>query len=161
MFAIGVFDAEVEQGVCLRRWKVLGACFSKSLSERGPPGFCSFPLRPSTNGRSVRLKAPAHRFQARVLQVYTATISISARWLLDARVAHVQNHHRYGLSNNNRDCLLALSAATARKLVREEDWPALIPKVGVPISRIARGKYENFEQLRERAPRVKHSLVCS
>lgn len=55
--------------------------------------------------------------------------------------------------------LLALSAAAAGKLAREEDWPALIPKSGrvSDFTNGARGKRECFEQLRERVPRDKHS----
>lgn len=92
-------------------WRRLEACFSKSLSERGPSGFCSFPLCPSTNGRSVRLKASVHRFQAPILQVY---IGHRIRFYAVSTHAHI-----HGLSNNNRDWLLALSAATAGKLVRD------------------------------------------
>lgn len=112
-------------------------------------------LFPSTNGRSVRLKASAHRFQ----YCKPTSAAITHFYAVSTR-AHVHaTTDTDRLTIIGTGWLLALSAAAAGKLAREEDWPALIPKSGrvSDFTNGARGKRECFEQLRERVPRDKHS----
>lgn len=133
-----------------------GGSFFPSLFQKEAQLF-GLLLFPSTNGRSVRLKASPHRTP--ILQAHVGRHRIAHFYAVSTR-AHVH-------AITDTDCLtiigtgwlLALSAAAAGKLAREEDWPALIPKSGrvSDFTNGARGKRECFEQLRERVPRDKHS----
>lgn len=98
-------------------------CFRKEARR-------AFALSHSTNGRSVRLKASVHRFQVPILQAY-----IGHR-IHSYACTHVHAIHE--LSNNNRDRLLALSAAAAGKLARDGRLAGVnLPKVAeFPILRM-------------------------
>ena len=156
VFAIGAFDAEGKERVCLRWRKAPGACFSRSLFQKeARRAFALSHSGPSTNGRSARLKASSLSFPSpgSIARVCTAVVSISARVASTAATRCTRTctyihgpSGDVGLSNNNRDCLLACFVRGYGEEIgqSQEDWPALIPKVGVPIFTNSTWKIREF-----------------
>lgn len=83
-------------GLCLSVERT-GACFSRSLSERGPSGFCSFPLPSGSPPRLMAVQSAWKPIVPRAVHCQTphgtaTMVSISARSRPHTRVSTVHVH---------------------------------------------------------------------